>query len=47
MISGMAAPFSGRYDAARGLAKPLLEQLDVVHGVAKGVFLEGSAHLFL
>lgn len=47
MISGMAAPFSGRYDAVLGLAKPLLEQLDVVHGVAKGVFLEGSAHLFL
>ena len=27
MISGMAAPFSGRYDAVLGLAKPLLEQI--------------------
>ena len=43
---GCACSLEG-YDAALELAKPLLEQLDVVHGVAEGVFLEGSTHLFL
>ena len=46
--SRRSAPrFFERHDAALKLAKPLLEQLDVVHSVAKGVLLKGLAHLFL
>ena len=43
---GCACSLEG-YDAALELAKPLLEQLDVVHSVAKGVLLKGLAHLLL
>ena len=43
---GCACSLEG-YDAALELAKPLLEQLDVVDCVAMGVLLIGLAHLFL